>query len=202
MAQRFESVLETYRETRPLLRHFASLAPVTTIMDVGCGDGFISRYMARDLGAREMTLVDLVPRVTPGVLETATFRKIDVCDQAFLSLKGRGQVVTCFLAFHEFLEPERAAKHLIQVLPPRGMLCLVDRSEGGWKEEAAMAREEGGDALAHYENDLRLLGRTGLGTSAGITQFWWNMRKNMARMGGRWEISQTNRNYTVSYQAP
>jgi len=106
--------------------------PYETLLDVGCGTGFLIDLMAKHRPAR-YTGLDLSPemiRMAEGKqIEGAAFTvgsadRLPFPDRSF-------DIVTCSQSFHHYPYPDKAMAEVLRVLKPGGLYILSDTGIGG-----------------------------------------------------------------------
>jgi SAM-dependent methyltransferase len=109
-------------------------------LDVGCGTGALARQLAAD-GA-QVVAIDVSPAAVhaadheakeSGESPLPEFAVADLLAPSSLP-KGPFDLVTCVLALHESVEPERALQAAAKLLHPRGRLVLA--LEHPWRGDA------------------------------------------------------------------
>lgn len=119
---------------------YANVAPMPSILDVGCGTGINLLEAARVLGpCRRLAGVDL----SPGMLAVARRKAaaaglaatFTVGDAEALELPdGSFDLVICNSAYHWFPDRARAIAELSRVLRPGGQLLLTTLASPGYEE--------------------------------------------------------------------
>lgn len=97
---------------RKLLAH-----PYQTLLDVGCGTGWLLNRLARVHPAEYHGL-----DVSENMLAVAD--QLPYADNFF-------DVVTCIQSFHHYPDPDRAMREVLRVLKPGGLYLLSDTGVGG-----------------------------------------------------------------------
>ena len=106
--------------------------PYETLLDVGCGTGFLIDLMAKRKPAKYcgVDLSDEMIRVAKGkAIPGAEFvvgsaEKLPYPDETF-------DIVTCSQSFHHYPYPEKAMREALRVLKPGGLYILSDTGLGG-----------------------------------------------------------------------
>ena len=106
--------------------------PYETLLDVGCGTGFLIDLMAKRKPAKYcgVDLSDEMIRVAKGkAIPGAEFvvgsaDKLPYPDETF-------DIVTCSQSFHHYPYPEKAMREALRVLKPGGLYILSDTGLGG-----------------------------------------------------------------------
>lgn len=141
--------------------------PYGSLLDVGCGTGFLIDLLAKRRPAR-YTGLDLsseMIRMAEGKrIEGAAF----VCGPAnrLTFPDGSFDVVTCSQSFHHYPYPEKAMAEAYRVLKPGGLYILSDTGVGGigaWIDNHILFRlSRGGDCrTTDREGIARMMERTG-----------------------------------------
>lgn len=110
--------------------------PGMTVLDVGCGFGFLSLPMARRVGPDGRVLaVDVEPRVVDelrrrasraGLADRINARACDVRDLDLGDRSGAIDLVTVVHCLHEFDDPDGFLVRAASVLRPGGRLLLIE----------------------------------------------------------------------------
>ena len=139
------------RDIASLLRHH----PYRTLLDVGCGTGFLlellsaqrsAEYHGLDLSEEMLRMAE--KKQIPGVSFTAgSAEALPFASETF-------DVVTCSQSFHHYPHPEKAMAEAFRVLKPGGLYILSDTGiggVGGWIDNHILFRlSTSGDC--HTEN--------------------------------------------------
>lgn len=112
---------------RELLAH-----PYQTLLDVGCGTGWLLNRLARvhpaeyhGLDVSENMLAVAEEKHIPGaVFVQGVADRLPYADNSF-------DVVTCIQSFHHYPDPDRAMREVLRVLKPGGLYLLSDTGVGG-----------------------------------------------------------------------
>lgn len=112
---------------RELLAH-----PYQTLLDVGCGTGWLLNRLARvhpaeyhGLDVSENMLAVAEEKHIPGaVFVQGVADQLPYADNFF-------DVVTCIQSFHHYPDPDRAMREVLRVLKPGGLYLLSDTGVGG-----------------------------------------------------------------------
>ena len=112
---------------RELLAH-----PYQTLLDVGCGTGWLLNRLARvhpaeyhGLDVSENMLAVAEEKHIPGaVFVQGVADQLPYADDFF-------DVVTCIQSFHHYPDPDRAMREVLRVLKPGGLYLLSDTGVGG-----------------------------------------------------------------------
>mmetsp|Transcript_36775 Transcript_36775/g.103757 ORF Transcript_36775/g.103757 Transcript_36775/m.103757 type:complete len:250 (+) Transcript_36775:140-889(+) len=113
------------------LRHLdARLVPGSTILDVGCGTGWVSQYLHRKHRSLHLEIEGL--DCSEGMLDIArradprsTYRCGDVCHMGFYKDDSFDCVLTVY-TLRNFPDIGSALKEMVRVLRPGGTLLILD----------------------------------------------------------------------------
>lgn len=125
--------------------HFHPLArrhvtPTTTALDVGCGEGLLTRELGDD-GARRVLGVDLDPAMVAQARERAggsavlEYRAGDVLS---IDVGAQFDLVTCFATLHH-LDLDAGLRRLRELTAPNGRLVVVGLARSSRPVDAALA---------------------------------------------------------------
>lgn len=116
------AVLQRLEELRPRLL----LQPGQRLLEVGCGTGQITGWLAGQVAPGRVVAVDFSPAMLAlarGRGVAADFYEADVCQGP--PPGGPFDVVLCFNAFPHFRDQDSALRHLAAVLKPEGVLLIL-----------------------------------------------------------------------------
>ena len=115
-------------QTRYLQEHAAllALAPGQDLLEVGCGTGKTTGWLADSVSPGRVTAVDF----SPGMIRQASRKGIDAefrCADACSDDLGRGlyDVILCFHCFPHFRDQAAALRNLGRALKVRGRLVVM-----------------------------------------------------------------------------
>ena len=132
--------------------HFHSLAvravsPGTTALDVGCGEGLLTREL-RAAGAARVIGVDLAPEMVSQARERAALDpalEYRVADLLTMPVTERFDLVTCVATLHH-VDLAAGLERLRELTAPGGRLVVVDpivkAVRGYWEHPAPVADPE------------------------------------------------------------
>ena len=150
VARRFDSVAESYDRTATvqaqIARHLAEIAarkttqPPSSILDIGCGTGFVAEAVVNRWPRADITAVDR----SLGMLRQAK-RKLPhlravAGDIATMEFDPSFDLILSSMALHWVAEPQKAIKRWQRWLKPGGRLLvafLVDGSFFEWRDLCA-----------------------------------------------------------------
>jgi ubiquinone/menaquinone biosynthesis C-methylase UbiE len=126
------------RELLPLL----PLRPGCTVLDIGCGTGWLLRQLVRHCPGVRGIGVDASPAMIATARQKASAEGVDglrfACadwerdELATMELAPRQvDVAVCASAFHYFSQPEQALSRVARSLSLEGMFYLLDRATDG-----------------------------------------------------------------------
>jgi len=106
--------------------------PYESLLDVGCGTGFLMELLAKQRSARYcgadlsdgMIRVAKEKRIDGAEFVVSSADKLPYPDESF-------DVVTCSQSFHHYPYPEKAMQEAKRVLKPGGLYILSDTGIGG-----------------------------------------------------------------------
>jgi ubiquinone/menaquinone biosynthesis C-methylase UbiE len=108
------------------LNEHLGLAPGQELLEVGCGTGQFTGWLASTVAPGRVVAVDF----SPGMLAEARrrslpaeFRLLDICSNERLA--DRFDVVLCFNAFPHFRQKPTALRQMARSLKPRGRLLIL-----------------------------------------------------------------------------
>ncbi len=107
-------------------RELMDLRPGTDLLEVGCGTGKTTAWLAAQVAPGRVTGVDFAPRMIEAARAKgidADFRCLDVCGGP-LAL-GPFDAVFCFHCFPHFRDQAAAVRNLSAVLRPAGRLIVM-----------------------------------------------------------------------------
>ncbi|WP_447968653.1 class I SAM-dependent methyltransferase [Nitrospira sp. M1] len=139
----FDSVAPTY-EDNPWylaqgndLRQFVSEGTTGSVLDIGCGTGWLLRQILKDRPGWTGTGFDL----SPLMVETARNKAVAdrILDLEFIEgnwetspfTKTGFSTALCVSAFHYFADPQTSARKVHEALAPGGQFLLMDRELEG-----------------------------------------------------------------------
>jgi ubiquinone/menaquinone biosynthesis C-methylase UbiE len=173
--------LETAEERLPLYLK-VGLKDATTVLDVGCGSGFVTRDIAR-LTKGKVIGIDGSPRLLDVAKKTLTeYTNTAICmgnAQQLPFPDNTFDLVTCNLLLMWADTPLQVVKEMARVVKPKGkILASLEPDYGGkihWPENRKVDRLFAGEAIrkkggdTHIGRKLRTLFMTaGLETTIGI----------------------------------
>ena len=135
------------------------------LLEVGCGTGVLTAWLADRVGAEHVTAVDFSRNMIEKARVKgigAEFRVADVCADDLGS--ERYDVVLCFHSFPHFRDQQAALNRIAAALKPEGRLIVMHLR--GRSEINAFHDEIGGPVAGHHLPDVdafdSLLARAGL----------------------------------------
>ncbi len=168
LADRWDEVGQNPQETvKQVSRHAAllGLAAGEDVLEVGCGTGQISGWLAAQVMPGRLTAIDFAPSMLAqarGKGLAADFQLADVCQD---SLGGsRYDVVLCFHSFPHFRDQAAGVRNLAGVLRERGRLVVMHLA-GSAQINAfhdSVGGAVSGDHLPSEEQFTQLLGAVDL----------------------------------------
>lgn len=125
--------------------HFHSLAvravsPGTTALDVGCGEGLLTREL-RAAGAARVIGVDLAPEMVSQARERAALDpalEYRVADLLTMPVTERFDLVTCVATLHH-VDLVAGLEHLRDLTAPGGRLVVVGLARSSGPRDVALA---------------------------------------------------------------
>lgn len=146
-------------------RQLLALRPRTTLLEVGCGTGKTTGWLARQVAPGRVTAIDFAPRMIARALAKridADFRCMDICDE----VPGRGcfDTVLCLHSFPHFRDQAAALTHVAESLAATGRLIVMHLAGSDQinRFHAGMDGPVRQDILPVGEQWRPLLGRAGL----------------------------------------
>jgi ubiquinone/menaquinone biosynthesis C-methylase UbiE len=110
----------------PLLRDQLDFRPGEALLEVGCGTGQITGWLADQVRPGRVLAIDfssgMLARARDRGMD-AEFRQLDICAAA--PGESEFDVALCFHAFPHFREPIVALRHLAAALKPGGRLIIL-----------------------------------------------------------------------------
>lgn len=102
------------------------LAAGQDVLELGCGTGLLSAWLAGIVAPGRLVSVDFAPvmlQVAQARMPELDFRLLDICAES----PGQGcfDAVFCYNAFPHFRDPERALAHMAQSLKAQGRLIVA-----------------------------------------------------------------------------
>ncbi len=102
------------------------LVPGQQLLEVGCGPGHITPWLADRVKPGRVTAVDFSPAMlaqarAKGI--AADFHPLDICEAA--PMEQAYDVALCFQSFPHFRNPSMALRHLGKALKPQGRLLVL-----------------------------------------------------------------------------
>jgi malonyl-CoA O-methyltransferase len=136
-AHSYDAVAEAQAQVAETLVAGAVLPAPRTILDIGCGTGFVLAAAAKRWPAAELTGLDIAPamlseakRKMPGL--------VTICaDAGTCDLSQRFDLIFSSMMLHWFAEPAKMLRHWQGWLAPQGVLCVavpVAGSLGAWSD--------------------------------------------------------------------
>lgn len=110
----------------------AGLMPDMNVLDMGCGSGITSSYMAEYVHAGSVLGVDLSETLIENaehLKQTRNISNLKFKVGDIYSLKPSGgefDFIYCRFLFQHLKEPEKALRNLAGILKPKGIMCIVD----------------------------------------------------------------------------
>lgn len=117
-----EDATDRLRQHRDLL----SLSPGHDLLEVGCGTGKTTAWLAEQVAPGRVTAVDFAPRMLSQARAKridADFRRLDVCRDPLG--EGLYDVVFCFHCFPHFRDQPAALRNLARAMRPEGRLIVM-----------------------------------------------------------------------------
>jgi len=96
------------------------------ILELGCGTGQITGWLARNVAPGRVVAADFAPAMIEKARATgadAEFVVADICTK--IPEGGPFDMVVCFNAFPHFRNKPEALRHIVQGLAPRGILTVL-----------------------------------------------------------------------------
>ncbi|MBN2080687.1 methyltransferase domain-containing protein [bacterium] len=135
------------------------------LLEIGCGTGKTTTWLAAKVGAHNVTAVDFAPRMLEIALAkgiAAEFRCVDVC----LQVPGQQEfdVVFCYHCFPHFRDQSAALANLAAALKPAGRLIVMHTAGRRRINEfhAGVSGPVSGDLLPAADEWPELLATAGL----------------------------------------
>jgi len=103
-----------------------ALAPGCNVLEVGCGTGALTGWLAEAVRPGQVTGIDFAPGMISQATAKglrATFRCLDVCTDDLG--EARYDVALCFHSFPHFRDPAAALRNLARSLKPSGRLAVI-----------------------------------------------------------------------------
>jgi len=99
-----------------------------TVLDVGCGDGSLVRFLAENIAEEALGIDIAAERLDTGphgsgCVKQDAHRMASLDDDSF-------DAVVCVRAFHEFSRPQKALHEIRRVLKSGGLLFIADFAKG------------------------------------------------------------------------
>jgi ubiquinone/menaquinone biosynthesis C-methylase UbiE len=145
------------------------LAPGRDLLEVGCGTGQLTAWLANTVAPGRVVAVDFSPGMLAQARQRnppAEFRLLDICSDE--PLTDRFDVVLCFNAFPHFRDKPAALRRIARGLKPGGRLLIVHLV--GRAELNAFHQKLSGpvcrDLLPSPDEWPDLLGAAGLGLAS------------------------------------
>ncbi|HEX8591563.1 MAG TPA: class I SAM-dependent methyltransferase [Candidatus Paceibacterota bacterium] len=171
---------------------------IQAVADIGCGNGIMSALIMQDIRPDRAMLIDIENRLEVPIGGAVWFKQLDVCAGEFVTdLRDRVHMATCLFTFHEFADPLTAVRNIAAILPRNAGALIIDRSEEGWYGLSHTICGESARVREHYEQDLAMIARTGLGKDDGIREFWED--KARPSLPGTLIYGNVGTAYTVLY---
>lgn len=150
--------------------------------DIGCGNGDLSRQIAKASNASFLHLVDDTefPEVGIPCCQERVWKFSVELEPWLPWLRGQIDTIVCVKTVHEFEQPAQTVAKILSLFPRdgNGLIFIADYAEGFWSADRAATLADG--LRLHYEDDLRRVRRTGLYRNDDIRAFW---RKAFADAG-------------------
>lgn len=108
------------------LRKVLGLRPGQDVLEIGCGTGRITGWLAQAVHPARVVAADFSPAMLTQARASgvaAEFRLMDICDEAFT--QEAFDVVFCFNAFPHFRNQLRALQNIRRLLKPGGELTIL-----------------------------------------------------------------------------
>jgi len=118
---------------------------VSSVLEVGCGTGLLTRHLLRRYPGARFTVTDIAPgmvsrcRETLGITDDSNIR-FRVMDGERPDFAGPYDLIALSMTAQWFREPARALDHLSMMLVPNGTLHYATLAPGGfpqWRESLA-----------------------------------------------------------------
>lgn len=122
-------------------RH-ASSTPAT-ILDVGCGTGFVAQAAARHWPQAEITAVDSASSMLHEARRKVPDMRLVAGDISTLEFGPSFDLILSSMTLHWLPDPHAALKHWLRWLKPKGRLHVALLAEGSFKEWADLCASEG-----------------------------------------------------------
>jgi len=103
-----------------------ALAPGQDLLEVGCGTGQLTGWLANTVAPGRVVAVDFSPAMLAEARRRslpAEFRLVDICSDE--PLTDRFDVVLCFNAFPHFRQKPAALRQMARALKPGGRLLIL-----------------------------------------------------------------------------
>ena len=107
-------------------RELLALSPGQDLLEVGCGTGKTTAWLAEQVAPGRVTAVDFAPRMLAQARTKqidADFHRLDVCRDALG--EGLYDVVFCFHCFPHFRDQPAALSNLARAMRPEGRLIVM-----------------------------------------------------------------------------
>ena len=122
----------TAKESCRDAQQFLSPIPFHTLLDVGCGTGFLIDQLAKTKDAEyfgldiseNMLNVAKAKNIPNALFTQSSADRLPYKDNFF-------DVVTCIQSFHHYQNPDKAMQEVFRVLRPGGLYLLSDTGVGG-----------------------------------------------------------------------
>jgi len=108
------------------------LAPGQQLLEVGCGPGHLTAWLAGRVWPGRVTAVDFSPAMLAQARArgiAADFQQLDICEQG--PAEATYDAALCFQSFPHFRNPTMALRHLARALKPQGRLLVLHFSGSG-----------------------------------------------------------------------
>lgn len=138
---RYEEVSDLQRTMAAESLSLLTLEGNERVLDIGCGDGYVTAQIAERLPGGSILGVDPSPRMIAAAKRRTTAATFQPGDVTALRFDAEFDVVTSFNALHWVLDQPAAYRHMAAALRPggRALLTFVSRGARPSVEDVGMA---------------------------------------------------------------